>query len=55
VSCSLVLFVLARAMKGMVNSVRRVTFDNARLLFHYTAAQSLIGLALVHGFPRLVS
>jgi heme/copper-type cytochrome/quinol oxidase subunit 3 len=55
VCCSLILFVLARARKGMVNSVRRVTFDNARLLFHYTVAQSLIGLALVHGFPRLVA
>ena len=55
VSCSLVLFALARAAKGMVSSVRRVTFDNARLLFYYTVAQSLVGLALVHGFPRLVA
>jgi cytochrome c oxidase subunit I+III len=55
VSCTLVLFVLARAAKGRLSPVRRVTFDNARLLFHYTVAQSLVGLLLVHGFPRLVS
>jgi heme/copper-type cytochrome/quinol oxidase subunit 3 len=55
VSCALVLFVLARAAKGRVSAARRVTFDNARLLFHYTVAQSLLGLAVVHGFPRLVS
>jgi heme/copper-type cytochrome/quinol oxidase subunit 3 len=55
VSCSLILFVLARAWRGMVTARRRVTFDNARLLFHYTVAQSLVGLALVHGFPRLVA
>jgi heme/copper-type cytochrome/quinol oxidase subunit 3 len=55
VCCALNLFVLARATKGMLSPVRRVTFDNARLLFHYTVAQSLIGLAVVHGFPRLVS
>jgi cytochrome c oxidase subunit I+III len=55
VCCALVLFVLARAAKGMVSPVRRVTFDNARLFVHYTAAQSIVGLLLVHGFPRLVA
>jgi cytochrome c oxidase subunit I+III len=39
----------------MLSPLRRVTFDNARLLLYYTVAQSLLGLALVHGFPRLVS
>jgi cytochrome c oxidase subunit I+III len=49
------LFVVARAVKGSVNAVRRVTFDNARLLWHYTVAQTLVGVLLVHGFPRLVN
>jgi len=35
--------------------VRRVTFDNARLFWHYTVAQTLVGIVLVHGFPRLVA
>jgi hypothetical protein len=38
-----------------VDNVRRVTFDNARLFWHYTVAQTLVGLVLVHGFPRLVA
>ena len=51
----LALFVGARAWKGMVDPVRRVTFDNARLLWHYAVVQALVGLVVVHGFPRLVA
>jgi heme/copper-type cytochrome/quinol oxidase subunit 3 len=46
-------FTLARARKGMLDPVRRVVFDNARLLWHYTVAQSVLGIILVHGFPRM--
>ncbi len=49
------LFVLARNAKGMVDAVRRVTFDNARLFWHYAVVQTLSGLLLVHGVPRLVA
>jgi heme/copper-type cytochrome/quinol oxidase subunit 3 len=52
---AMVLFVIARAAKGMVDPVRRVTFDNARLFWHYTVVQTLAGLLLVHGFPRLIA
>ena len=52
---AMTLFVLARNARGMVNAVRRVTFDNARLFWHYAVAQTLAGLLLVHGFPRLVA
>jgi cytochrome c oxidase subunit I+III len=55
VAIAMTLFVLARAANGMVDNVRRVTFDNARLFWHYTVAQTLVGLVLVHGFPRLVA
>jgi cytochrome c oxidase subunit I+III len=52
---AMTLFVLARNAKGMVDAVRRVTFDNARLFWHYAVAQTIAGLLLVHGFPRLVA
>ncbi|MGQ0544620.1 MAG: cytochrome c oxidase subunit I [Betaproteobacteria bacterium] len=55
VAAALAIFVLARARAGLLDRVRRVSFDNARLFWHYAVAQSLAGLALVHGFPRLAS
>ena len=55
VAIAMALFALARWLKGMLDPVRRVTFDNARLFWHYTVAQTLVGLLLVHGFPRLIS
>jgi cytochrome c oxidase subunit I+III len=47
-------YTLARSFSGLVDSIRRATFDNTMLLTHYTVAQGLIALALVHGFPRLI-
>jgi cytochrome c oxidase subunit I+III len=47
-------FTLARSACGLVDPVRRVTFDNTMLAWHYTVAQGIVGLVLVHGFPRLV-
>jgi cytochrome c oxidase subunit I+III len=48
------LFTLARRRAGLLDGVRRAVYDNTRIFWHYVAAQSLAGLALVHGFPRLV-
>lgn len=48
------LFVLARLAAGRLDRIRRVTFDNTALLAHYAAGQGLIGLLLVHGFPRIL-
>jgi cytochrome c oxidase subunit I+III len=48
------LFVLARLLARRLDGTWRVTFDNTALLWYYTAAQGLLGLLLVHGFPRLV-
>jgi cytochrome c oxidase subunit I+III len=47
-------FVLARLGAGRLDRIRRVTFDNLALLWLYTVGQGLLGLLLVHGFPRLV-
>jgi cytochrome c oxidase subunit I+III len=47
-------FLLARLFVGRIDAVRRVTFDNLALLWHYAVGQGLLGLLLLHGFPRLV-
>ncbi len=44
---------LVRAWRGLLDGTRRVTFDNTALLWHYTVAQGLAGLGLVHLVPRL--
>jgi cytochrome c oxidase subunit I+III len=51
---SMTLFTIARAIAGRLDATRRVSFDSARLFWHYTVGQSLAGVALVHGFPRLL-
>jgi cytochrome c oxidase subunit I+III len=48
-------FVLARRYSGRLDAVRRVTFDNLALFGYYTVCQGLLGLLLIHGFPRLVA
>ncbi|GHA38702.1 cytochrome c oxidase subunit I [Devosia pacifica] len=48
------LFAGARLATAQLDNRRRVTFDNAALLYYYAAAQGLFGLLLVHGFPRLL-
>ncbi|MCR4264674.1 cytochrome c oxidase subunit I [Nitratireductor sp. ZSWI3] len=46
-------FAIARMVAGKLDRVRRVSFDNAAVLYTYAAAQILFGLVLVHGFPRV--
>jgi cytochrome c oxidase subunit I+III len=43
---------LARSWAGRLSPARRATFDNTMLLWHYTAAQGVIGLAALHALPR---
>ena len=47
------LYAIARSVAGKVSAVRRVTFDNTRILGHYAVAQGLLGLFIVHVAPRL--
>ena len=47
-------YTVARALCGLLNAERRATFDNTMLLWHYTVGQGLLGLAVVHLFPRLI-
>jgi cytochrome c oxidase subunit I+III len=46
-------FAIARSFAGHLDRKRRVAFDNFALLYHYTVGQSLLGLLVMHGFPRL--
>jgi cytochrome c oxidase subunit I+III len=46
---------IARHARSRLDARRRVTFDCARWFWHYTVAQTLLGIALVHGFPRAVA
>ena len=48
-------YTVARDVAGKVTRERRVTFDNVRLFWYYVTAQTLVGLAVLYGFPRLAS
>jgi cytochrome c oxidase subunit I+III len=43
---------LARSWAGRLDATRRATFDNTMLLWHYTSAQGVVGLAALHALPR---
>ncbi|MEX2628969.1 MAG: cytochrome c oxidase subunit I [Tistlia sp.] len=47
------LYTLARHVTGRLDRVRRASFENTALLLYFGAGQGLIGLLLVHGFPRM--
>jgi cytochrome c oxidase subunit I+III len=47
-------FTAARCWCGKIDAIRRACVENTGLLLIYTAAQTTVGLIIVHGFPRLV-
>jgi cytochrome c oxidase subunit I+III len=48
------LYTLARSLAGLISHERRITFDNTRLMWYYTAGQGLVALAIAHLSPRLL-
>lgn len=48
------LYSCVRDMFGKLSAVRRATLDNTALFWHYTVGQGLLGLVIVHGFPRVI-
>jgi cytochrome c oxidase subunit I+III len=48
-------FTLAKSWAGLLDSVRRATFDNTMLLWRYTVVQGTIALAILYLFPRLTA
>jgi cytochrome c oxidase subunit I+III len=49
------LFTAVRLATGRTDRVRRNVFDHTALLAWYAVGQGLLGLLLLHGFPRLVA
>ncbi len=47
-------FACVRMVSRRLDRKRSIMFDNAALLYWYTAGQGLCGLVLIHGFPRLI-
>ena len=47
-------FVIARHYAGKLDRVRWASLENTQLLLYYTVGQAMLGLLLVHGFPRLL-
>lgn len=48
------LFTVARSLAGRLSATRRACFDSTMMFWYYAVAQGLLGLAVIHGFPRLV-
>jgi cytochrome c oxidase subunit I+III len=48
-------YIAARSWCGMLDGRRRLSFDNVMLFWLYTLGQGGVGLALLHGFPRLLA
>jgi cytochrome c oxidase subunit I+III len=48
------LLTMARVVAGRTDRERRNSFDHTAQLVYYGVAQSLLGLILIHGFPRLI-
>jgi cytochrome c oxidase subunit I+III len=48
-------YTLARSLAGMLDGDRRLTMDNTWLFWLYTVGQGVVGLALLHFFPRLLA
>jgi cytochrome c oxidase subunit I+III len=49
------LFVIARHFTGKLDAVRFASLENTCLLAWYTVGQALVGLLLIHGFPRIIN
>jgi cytochrome c oxidase subunit I+III len=47
-------YTVARAWRGLLTPVRRITLDNTLLLWHYTVGQGLTGLGMIQLVPRLL-
>ena len=49
------LYAAARAIAGLIDPVRRVTFDNVRIFWLYAIGQAAAGMVLTHLLPRVLA
>lgn len=54
-TCLMGIFTVARLLAGRLSAARRACVDSTLIIWHYTVAQGLISLGIVHGFPRLAA
>jgi cytochrome c oxidase subunit I+III len=47
-------YTIARWLTGKLDDVRRATFDNTMLFWHYTTVQGVVGLLVAYGFPHVI-
>src|SRR5690606_7287925 len=52
VLCYMSVFTVARSLAGRLTSTRRACYDSTMIFWHYTVAQGLLSLELIHGFSR---
>jgi cytochrome c oxidase subunit I+III len=52
--CFMTAFTVSRSLAGKLGATRRACFDSTMIFWHYTVAQGVLGLCIVHGFPRLL-
>ena len=48
-------YTVARSHRGLLGAARRVTFDNTRLLWHYTVAQGIVLVVALEVLPRVIA
>ncbi|OZI49583.1 cytochrome c oxidase subunit I [Bordetella genomosp. 4] len=54
-TCLMGIFTVARLLAGRLSAARRACVDSTLIIWHYTVAQGLISLGIIHGFPRLAA
>jgi cytochrome c oxidase subunit I+III len=48
-----IVFLSARIHAGLLDATHRITYENARLIFHYTVVQGVVAVAVLYVFPRI--
>ncbi|MEP1597096.1 MAG: cytochrome ubiquinol oxidase subunit I, partial [Hyphomonas sp.] len=47
-------YCIARILVGKLDRIRVASLENTSLLLYYLVGQALLGLLLIHGFPRIM-
>jgi cytochrome c oxidase subunit I+III len=50
---AMAIYALARRLAGKLDAERRSAFDTMMIYWHYAVLQAVLGVLLLHGFPRI--